>query len=297
MCAPKYFSEYRDAFLDASVLLHYPKTLASTCLCLFDILHQQNEVAQNACNVTPGLSLSSSFTHQHLGAFVATDPPIVCNRRLSCTSRLTPKPFDPVGLLKETRCRQIDGWFSVLFVKTLVRSYSCPITPGGPKKKKKKGWQRAFLTFLPQECSAFSLCCSGIWWHHHASYPGGRQTGFETHGLSPRGVFEVPQKLQEVSVRRSSQWCVALGMNLLMCVCCNGFWGLLSGRQAHLGFEVKTSFVNWTFVQPLPPGQLSINHSLVAITRLNRPVRVWVFSERWSTTASERCPPCKEFGG
>ena len=194
MCAPKYFFEYRDAFLDASVLLHYPKTLASTCLCLFDILHQQNEVAQNACNVTPGLSLSSSFTHQHLGAFVATDPPIVCNRRLSCTSRLTPKPFDPVGLLKETRRRQIDGWFSVLFVKTLVRSYSCPITPGGPKKIKKKRLTESvphipaagmfsFLTLLFGDLVTSSCIIS--WWQTNRFW--------DARALSTGGVWSPPK--------------------------------------------------------------------------------------------------------
>ena len=111
------------------------------------------------------------------------------------------------------------------------------------------------------------------------------------------GGFWSPQKMQEVSVQRSSRWCIALGMNLLMCVCSNSFQGLFSGKQAYLGFEVKTVFCKLIVCSTPPPGQLSTNHGSANATRLNGPVGVWVFSKRWSKAASERCPPCKEFGG
>lgn len=117
----------------------------------FDILHHQSN-AKQAWQITElldiwlgsKLSLSSAFTRPHLGGFIPTDPPIVCNCRLSCTSHLTPdtpwprRPFERDTLLS-------DRWmFFCCGVKTLVSSYSCLITPTGPEN----GWQRAFLTFL-----------------------------------------------------------------------------------------------------------------------------------------------------
>lgn len=106
------------------------KRSESDFICGVHIFTPQSKAAQNThatrvqitepCDVSPPhpsqkLSLSSPLSHPHLGdkAFTLTDPPIVCNRRLSYTSHLTLTPFDPGNLLKETRRWHKDGYFSV----------------------------------------------------------------------------------------------------------------------------------------------------------------------------------------
>lgn len=127
-----------------------------------------------------------------------------------------------------------DGWMFFCFVvQTLVSPYSCLITPRGPKND----WQWAFLTFLLQECSLLRL--QGIWWHQHASYPGGR------HKVSSWGVFWSPKKAGSfrakvtVMIHRAPThfewtcWCMYVMVSVAPDL-----------KPVYLGFEVKISVVN-----------------------------------------------------
>lgn len=109
-----------------------------------------------------------------------------------------------------------DGWirlrfpFLVLRVNTSV-IYRGPITPTGLQTRP------ACFAFLQQECAFLFvlLVFRGIWWHNHASYPGGRQTALKTqclrHGFF---FFFLKRKNAGKSVQRSPRWCITLSHTL-----------------------------------------------------------------------------------
>lgn len=73
---------------------------------------------------------SLNFHQMSMFSDSPTDPPIVPECCLSCTSRLT--PFEPVGRLMETRSCQ-RGWMSGGCLRETSAAYICLISPRGQK--------------------------------------------------------------------------------------------------------------------------------------------------------------------
>lgn len=144
-----------------------------------------------------------------------------------------------------------DRWmFFCCLVKTLVNSSSCLITPQGRKRLTES------VPHIPA-AGMFSVWTLGVWWHHHASYPGGSNKVSCLGGFwSPKNANSFWAKVTVMMHRSVTHW-----MNLLMYVC-NGFCGLLSETSSPWLWS-QTSVVNWLFLNSDRPW-----HS--------RPVEFWI---------------------